>query len=100
MRSAIEDILGIQFQLRPLCSNIKRQGIIDEKQGEARLKVAELIYYFSMLYHALQKDKIFGEDSSNKRSLENKAFARMGLRQKMGGVGSLLGPSAPLAPRF
>ena len=69
LRSAIEDILGIQFQLRPLCSNIKRQGIIDEKQGEARLKVAELIYYFSMLYQALQKAKIFGEDSSNKRSL-------------------------------
>jgi hypothetical protein len=67
--SAIEDILGIQFQFSPLCSNIKRQGIIDEKQGEARLKVAELIYYFSMLYQALRKVKIFGDDISNKRSL-------------------------------
>ena len=69
LQSTIKDISGIQFQVRPLCSNIKRQGIIDEKQGEARLKVAELIYYFSMLYHALRKVKIFGEDISNKRSL-------------------------------
>ena len=98
LRSAIEDILGIQFQLRPLCSNIKRQGIIDEKQGEARLKVAELIYYFSMLYQALQKDKIFREDSSNKRSLlKIKLLLLWDCGKEWGGV-NLVVPPGPFGP--